>query len=74
METHEKALLAVIAEHLQVTTSLLDHYAKLAKAVRNQREIAESLPAFESRPTLQELHASTRALQARVQAIVDSTK
>ena len=71
METHEQALLAILADHLDVTAKLLDHYAKLARAVRLDPGMAASLPAFEPRPTLQELHASTLLMQQRVRSILE---
>jgi hypothetical protein len=71
MEIHEQALLAVLSEHLAVTTRLLEHYISLVRAVRVDQEISSSLPPLEQHPTLQELHASTLVLQLRVQSILE---
>jgi hypothetical protein len=68
METNENALLAVIADHLEVTGKQLEHYSKIAKAVRSQQEMATQLPLVQSHPTLQELHDSTLLMQKRVQS------
>jgi hypothetical protein len=66
METHEQALLAVLAGHLEVTEKLLEHHIKLTQMVQQQ---AGSL-IFEQHPTLEALHTSTRLLHERVHAIL----
>jgi hypothetical protein len=37
METHEQALLAVLADLLEVTEKLLEHYIKLTQMVQRRR-------------------------------------
>ena len=65
------ALLRIMLKHLEVTEALLDHYAEVAAAVSIQPSTAGHLPAFERRPTLQELHALTTMLRQQVQSILD---
>jgi hypothetical protein len=67
METHEQALLAVLADHLEVTEKLLEHYIKLTQMVQQS---AGSV-IFEQHPTLEELRSSTLLLHKRVHAILD---
>lgn len=67
METHEQALLAVLAEHLEVTERLLEHFIKLAQMVQS----TNGSLIFEQHPTLEELRASTQLLHQRVHAILD---
>jgi hypothetical protein len=67
MEINEQALLAILAEHLEVTEKLLEHSIKLTQMVQQQ---ADSL-IFEERPTLEELRASILVLHKRVHAILD---
>ncbi len=69
-ETGEQALLSIISSHLEVTEKLLEHYVKLAGAVRHQPEVAQHLPAFEAPQVLSTLLTSTRALHQRVQSML----
>jgi hypothetical protein len=72
METGEQALLRILSSHLDVTEKLLEHYIKIAAAVRLQPDIAGRLPVdlFLRPPTLQELHATIGQLHQQVQTIL----
>jgi len=48
-ESGERAILRILAEHLEVTKALLESYSRVALAVRKNPALAQNLPAFHSR-------------------------
>ena len=71
-ENGERAILRILAEHLEVTKALLESYSRVVLAARKNADLAQHLPAFQDMPTPQELHSSTVQLLQQVRAILEA--
>jgi hypothetical protein len=66
----ERALLAIILSHLEVTEALIEDHIQLVAALLQQPAIAVA-PLTQQMPTLQGLQASTAQLRTKVQSILE---
>ena len=73
-ESGERAILRILAEHLEVTKALLESYSRVVLAARKSPDLAQHLPAFQDMPTPQELHSSTVELLQQVRTILEAQR
>ena len=71
-ETGERALLAILSQHLEATQKLVESFISLVSAIRHS-DISNRLPTAElpKIQELQELRSSTSELLERVRSTLD---